>query len=34
MLNAAKGMAMTTIDLLSDPPLMQQVTQEFAATAK
>jgi amidohydrolase len=34
MLNAAKGMAMTTIDLLSDPPLMQAVKQEFAATAK
>ncbi len=30
MLNAAKGMAMTTIDLLSDPKLMEKVKQEFA----
>ncbi len=30
MLNAAKGMAMTTIELLSDPQLMQQVRREFA----
>ena len=34
MLNAAKGMAMTTIDLLSDPELMEQVKQEFAATVR
>lgn len=31
MLDAAKGMAMTTIDLLTDAQLMQQVKQEFAA---
>ena len=30
LLNAAKAMAMTTIDLLSDRQLMQQVKQEFA----
>ena len=34
LLNAAKGMAMTAIDLLSNPQLMQAVKQEFAATAK
>jgi amidohydrolase len=33
LLKAAKGMAMTTIDLLSDPQLMRAVKQEFAATA-
>jgi amidohydrolase len=32
MLNAAKGMAMAAIDLLSDPQLMQRVKQEFAET--
>jgi metal-dependent amidase/aminoacylase/carboxypeptidase family protein len=32
LLKAAKGMAMTTIDLLSDPQLMRAVKQEFAAT--
>ncbi len=31
MLNAAKGMAMTAIDLLTDPELMQQVQSDFAA---
>jgi len=30
MLRAAKGLAMTAIDLLSNPALMQQVKQEFA----
>ncbi len=34
MLNSAKAIALTTIDLLSDPGLMQQVKQEFAATVK
>lgn len=34
LLNAAKAMAMTTIDLLSDPQLMQQVRQEFAETVQ
>lgn len=29
LLNAAKGMAMTTIDLLNEPQLMQQVKLEF-----
>jgi amidohydrolase len=33
LLNAAKGMAMTAIDLLSDRQLLQQVKQEFAKTA-
>jgi amidohydrolase len=33
LLNAAKGLAMTTIDLLSDRHLLQQVKQEFAETA-
>lgn len=32
LLNAAKGLAMTTIDLMGDPQLMQQVKQEFAKT--
>jgi amidohydrolase len=32
LLKAAKGMAMTTIDLLSAPQLMRAVKQEFAAT--
>jgi len=31
-LNAAKGMAMTAIDLLSSPETMQKAKQEFAAT--
>ncbi len=30
LINAAKGMAMTAIDLLSDPQVMQEVRQEFA----
>jgi hypothetical protein len=30
MLNAAKGMALTAIDLLSNPGLVQQAKQEFA----
>lgn len=34
LLDAAKGMAMTTVDLLSDPELMQQVRQEFAKSAE
>ncbi len=34
MLNAAKGMAMTTIDLLGDPQLMRQIKQEFAETVR
>ena len=32
LLNAAKALAMTTIDLLSSPELMQQAKQEFAAS--
>lgn len=32
MILAAKGMAMTTIDLLSDPDLMARVKQEFTET--
>jgi len=32
LLNAAKAMAMTTIDLLSSPELLQQVKQDFAAS--
>ncbi len=34
LINAAKGMAMTTIDLLSEPKLMHQVKQEFEETVK
>lgn len=34
LLNAAKGLAMTTIDLLCDPNLFQQMKGEFAATSK
>jgi amidohydrolase len=34
MLRAAKGMAMTTIDLLADESLMRQVKQEFAEYRK
>ncbi len=34
MLNAAKGLAMTTIDLLCDDNLMQEVKSEFAATVR
>jgi metal-dependent amidase/aminoacylase/carboxypeptidase family protein len=34
LINAAKAMAMTTIDLLSDPKLVQQIKQEFSDTAK
>lgn len=34
LINAAKAMAMTTIDLLSDPKLMQQVKHEFRETAR
>jgi amidohydrolase len=34
MLNAAKGLAMTTIDLLCDEKLMQDVKREFAATTQ
>ncbi len=34
LINAAKAMAMTTIDLLSDPKLMHQVKQEFDETVK
>jgi amidohydrolase len=34
LLNAAKGLALTTIDLLCDPKLMQQAKDEFAATPK
>ena len=34
LVNAAKAMAMTSIDLLSDPTLLQQVKQEFKETAK
>lgn len=30
LINAAKGMAMTAIDLLSDPELLRQAKQEFA----
>jgi metal-dependent amidase/aminoacylase/carboxypeptidase family protein len=32
LINAAKGMAMTAIDLLCDPQLMQQVKREFEST--
>jgi amidohydrolase len=32
LLNAAKALAMTTLDLLSSPELMQAVKQEFAAS--
>jgi len=32
LLNAAKGMAMTAIDLLGNPQLMQEVRQAFAAS--
>jgi amidohydrolase len=32
LLNAAKGMAMTAVDLLCNPQLMQAVRDEFAAT--
>lgn len=32
LLNAAKAMAMTTIDLLSSPEMMQQAKQDFAAS--
>jgi amidohydrolase len=34
MLNAAKGLAMTTIDLLCDEKLMQDVKREFTATTQ
>jgi metal-dependent amidase/aminoacylase/carboxypeptidase family protein len=34
MLNAAKGLAMTTIDLLCNPGLMQDIKNEFAAAKK
>ena len=34
LINAAKGMAMTVIDLLSDPQVMQEVKQEFEATLR
>ncbi len=34
MLNAAKGLAMTTIDLLCNAALMQQVRTEFATTTQ
>jgi amidohydrolase len=34
MLNAAKGMAMTAIDLLSSPETMREVRQQFAATGR
>jgi amidohydrolase len=34
MINAAKGLAMTAIDLLSNDVLMQQVKVEFAATTR
>ncbi|MEW5717743.1 MAG: M20 family metallopeptidase [Chloroflexota bacterium] len=34
LLNAAKGLAMTTIDLLCDANLMQEVKREFDAAAK
>ena len=34
MINAAKGMAMTVIDLLGDPQVMQEVKQEFEATQR
>jgi len=34
MLNAAKGLAMTTIDLLCNPGLMQEIKNEFAAADK
>jgi metal-dependent amidase/aminoacylase/carboxypeptidase family protein len=34
LLNAAKGLAMTTIDLLCDPELMRQVKDEFAGKPK
>jgi metal-dependent amidase/aminoacylase/carboxypeptidase family protein len=32
LINAAKGMAMTAIDLLCNPQLMQEVKDEFAST--
>lgn len=32
LLNAAKGMAMTIIDILDDPGLVQRIREEFAAT--
>jgi amidohydrolase len=34
LLNAAKGLAMTTIDLLCDPELMRQAKDEFAGKPK
>ncbi len=34
LINAAKAMAMTTIDLLSDPKLMEQVKREFRDSVK
>ena len=34
LLNAAKGLAMTTIDLLCDENLMQEVKREFSATTQ
>lgn len=34
LINAAKGMAMTAIDLLSDAKLMEQVKQEFRETIR
>jgi metal-dependent amidase/aminoacylase/carboxypeptidase family protein len=32
LMNAAKGLAMTAIDLMSQPELLQQVKQEFVET--
>lgn len=34
LLNSAKGLAMTAIDLLCDPALLQEVREEFAAAPK